>query len=76
MTWFLASGRVRRRTEGAVGVEITATRPMPLVVAPEEFSDAVVEATPILEEPEADLPEEPAESDESVAADQPRGMRR
>lgn len=68
LIWFFASGRVRRATEGRRGVEIVATRPVPLVVAPEEFSDQVAQATPILEEPEDELPEE--------AVDQPRGIRR
>ncbi|HWL00897.1 MAG TPA: MFS transporter, partial [Microbacteriaceae bacterium] len=57
--WFLASGRVRRNAEGRLGVELVATRPVPLVIAPEEFSDQVVEATPIREEPDEDLPGEP-----------------
>lgn len=58
--WFLASGRVRRGSAGRFGVELVATRPVPLVIAPEEFSDQVVQATPIREEPEEELPEEPA----------------
>jgi len=57
--WFLASGRVRRSAEARLGVELVATRPVPLVIAPEEFSDQVVEATPIREEPDEELPEEP-----------------
>jgi len=58
--WFLASGRVRRSSEARLGVELVATRPVPLVIAPEEFSDQVLQATPIREEPEDELPEEPA----------------
>ena len=61
LIWFLASGRVRRSAEGGFRVAVTATRPIPLIVAPEEFSDQVVQATPIWEEPEDELPEEPAE---------------
>jgi MFS family permease len=57
--WLLASGRLRRSADAPLGLEITATRPIDLVLAPEEFSDAVVAATPIREEPESDLPEEP-----------------
>ncbi len=70
LIWFLVSGRVRRGAEGGLRVEIAATRPVPLVVAPEEFSDQVVQATPIREESEDELPEEPAR------VDQPRGMSR
>jgi len=58
--WFLASGRVRRSSDARLGVELVATRPVPLVLAPEEFSDQVVEATPIREERDDELPEEPA----------------
>lgn len=59
VVWLLASGRVRRSAEAPLGLAITATRPIDVVLAPEEFSDAVVAATPIREEPERDLPEEP-----------------
>jgi len=59
VSWFLASGRVRRSGTARLGLEVVTTRPVPLVVAPEEFSDAVVQATPIREEPEDELPEEP-----------------
>jgi len=59
VTWFIVSGRVRRSEAARLGVEVTATRPVPLVVAPEEFADPVVEATPMREEPEEELPEEP-----------------
>jgi len=61
LAWFLASGRVRRSADARLGVEVTATRPLDLVVVPEEFSDAVVQATPIREQPEDELPEEPAD---------------
>ena len=54
--WFLASGRVRRSANGRLRVELTETRPIQVVIAPEEFSDQVVEATPIREEPDEDLP--------------------
>ncbi|OJX63151.1 MAG: MFS transporter [Micrococcales bacterium 73-13] len=59
VSWFLLSGRVRRSADARLGIEVVETRPIDLVVAPEEFSDAVLGATPIREEPEDDLPEEP-----------------
>lgn len=58
--WFFASGRVRRTQDTRLGIELTATRPLQVVIAPEEFSDQVLQATPIREEPDEELPEEPA----------------